>query len=166
MSVKEMAQTPRCHAFAKTSGKRCNQPAIRGGTVCIVHGGASPAAKAEAQRRIATLVDPALEVLYNLMTSSKTSDGVRATIARDLLDRAGLQAITKTQDVPWDGDPGSLPDDALARMTYYLERIAWGDDEAKLRMEQRRVLSEAGAMTVDLEPVKVDVDTNAPDIKE
>lgn len=152
MAVKDMDATPRCHAFAKTTGKRCGQPSIRGGTVCIVHGGASPAAKAEAQRRIATMVDPALEVLYSLMVDKKTPPATRAAIARDFLDRAGLQAITKIQDVPWDGDPGSLKDEALERMTFYMERIAWGEDQARIRQEQRRVLSEAGAMTVDLEP--------------
>ncbi len=151
MALKHMVVTPRCHAFSKTTGKRCGQPAIRGGTVCVVHGGSSPAAKAEAQRRIATMIDPALEVMYNLLVSPKTPPATRVVIARDLLDRAGLQAVTKTQDVPWDGDPSSVKEEVLDRFIFNLERLAWGEDRARIEQEKRKVLSEAGSLVVDVE---------------
>ena len=38
--------TPRCTACSKTTGKRCEYFAIPGGSVCIVHGGASPSGAA------------------------------------------------------------------------------------------------------------------------
>lgn len=42
-----------CTARAKATGERCQRAPIRGGTVCYVHGGASPAVKAAAARRLA-----------------------------------------------------------------------------------------------------------------
>ena len=42
----------RCVAKSKASGKRCNSWAIEGGTVCYMHGGASPIVKAAAQQRV------------------------------------------------------------------------------------------------------------------
>lgn len=46
-----MAQ--RCEATAKRTGTRCARYAIEGGTVCRVHGGAAPAVRAAAARRVA-----------------------------------------------------------------------------------------------------------------
>lgn len=42
-----------CSARAKSTGERCQRRPIRGGTVCYVHGGAAPAVKAAAARRLA-----------------------------------------------------------------------------------------------------------------
>ena len=41
-----------CTAKSKQSGQRCKRPAIKGGTVCFVHGGAAPAVKAKAARNM------------------------------------------------------------------------------------------------------------------
>lgn len=41
-----------CTAKAKSTGNRCTRKAIRGGTVCPVHGGSSPNVKKAAQRRL------------------------------------------------------------------------------------------------------------------
>src|SRR5690625_6382011 len=32
----------RCTAYSRTSGQRCKQPPIAGGTVCVYHGGKAP----------------------------------------------------------------------------------------------------------------------------
>ncbi len=40
-----------CHARAKATGERCRRAAIRGGTVCPVHGGRAPQVVAAAKRR-------------------------------------------------------------------------------------------------------------------
>ena len=78
-----------CHAHSKQTGLPCKNLAIRGGRVCRYHGGATPNARAGAQRRLAAMVDPALGVLNHAMGRKKTdlSDAIRA--ARDVLDRAG-----------------------------------------------------------------------------
>ena len=39
-----------CTAKSKQSGQRCKRPAIKGGTVCFVHGGGSPIVKAKIAR--------------------------------------------------------------------------------------------------------------------
>lgn len=41
-----------CTAKSKQSGSRCRRAAIPGGSVCWMHGGASPATRAAAQRRL------------------------------------------------------------------------------------------------------------------
>ena len=46
-------ETPRCTATAKGTGERCKRRPIPGGTVCVKHGGGSPAVRAKAQQRLA-----------------------------------------------------------------------------------------------------------------
>src|SRR5580658_8139106 len=116
MATKHMQDAPRCTAYSKTTGKRCKQAAIRGGNVCIVHGGASPAAKAGAQRRLATLVDPALEIMWELLIDKKTPHATRFAIIKDILDRAGLKPVDKSEvSLNWDGDVSKLASRAPRR---------------------------------------------------
>ena len=42
----------RCTALAKSTGQRCRSNPIKGGTVCIKHGGAAPQVRAKANRRL------------------------------------------------------------------------------------------------------------------
>lgn len=42
-----------CSATARSTGQRCKRPAIRGGSVCRIHGGLAPAVQAKAARRLA-----------------------------------------------------------------------------------------------------------------
>lgn len=42
----------RCKAKARSTGEQCKRAAIDGGTVCRTHGGASPQARAAAERRV------------------------------------------------------------------------------------------------------------------
>ena len=35
----QLRRCPRCHAHARTTGKQCRQPAMRGKRVCKFHGG-------------------------------------------------------------------------------------------------------------------------------
>ena len=41
-----------CTALAKSTGRRCRSNPIKGGTVCIKHGGAAPQVRAKANRRL------------------------------------------------------------------------------------------------------------------
>lgn len=78
-----------CTAHSKRHGGQCGRPAILGGTVCYIHGGAAPQTKAAALRRILALVDPALEALSEALDDP--SAAIRVSAAKDLLDRAGLK---------------------------------------------------------------------------
>ncbi|MFC7488785.1 hypothetical protein ACOCJ7_07150 [Knoellia sp. CPCC 206453] len=42
----------RCSARAKSTGKQCQRAPIRGGSVCLVHGGTAPQVQASAARRL------------------------------------------------------------------------------------------------------------------
>lgn len=148
-----MQLAPRCKATSWATGLRCKQPAIRGGEVCIVHGGGSPAAKAKAAQRIATMVDPALEVMLNLLVSKKTTDSVRFNVAKDILDRAGHKPVEKSENVNWNGDLSAMTDEQLEAMTQYFERIGYSSDRAKLEADKRRALVEAGTV-IDVQPVE------------
>lgn len=40
----DLSQLPRCAATAKSTGRRCGNPAMKGKRVCFIHGGRSPGA--------------------------------------------------------------------------------------------------------------------------
>ena len=52
-----------------------------------------------------------------------------------------------------DGDPATLTDRQLAQLMNYLEKIAFGGDQAKIQAVRRRAMLDAG--------IKVDTDPDA-----
>ncbi len=80
-----------CTAHSSQSGQQCRANAIRGGTVCVTHGGAAPQVKAKALERIQGAADQVAGELVRLAMHAD-SESVRVAAARDLLDRAGLTA--------------------------------------------------------------------------
>lgn len=81
-----------CTATRKTTGARCGNSPILGGTVCRYHGGGAPQVKARARERLLAMVDPALTELSRLLRKSKL-DPVRMAAVKDVLDRAGFRPI-------------------------------------------------------------------------
>lgn len=79
----------RCTATANRTGKRCGAPAIKGATVCRMHGGALPQVKAKAKERLLALVDPALAALHEVLTNPKADDSTKVRAALGILDRTG-----------------------------------------------------------------------------
>lgn len=78
----------------RTNGEKCGRWAIKGGTVCIFHGGATTAARAAAQNRLLAMVEPAFAVLMECMESdAEWKTKVQAALG--VLDRAGF-GPTKT----------------------------------------------------------------------
>lgn len=78
----------RCTAHTK-SGGRCGAYAIKGGTVCRMHGGQAPQVRNKARLRLLELVDPAIATLAREMANAqRSSDRQRA--ANSILDRAGV----------------------------------------------------------------------------
>ena len=152
MGAEDLKKAPRCTATSKSTGKRCGMAAIRGGRVCIVHGGGSPAAKAMAERRIATLVDPALEVMFEMLMSKKTTPAVRFSIIKDILDRAGYKPVEKHEHTQlWNGDPSSLTDEQLKSMEAYFWSFV--DPSRRDELQQKAIASEGPV--IDAEFVRV-----------
>lgn len=48
----------KCKARSSRTGKPCQHWAIKGGTVCLTHGGRAPQVKRKAQERLEDLIDP------------------------------------------------------------------------------------------------------------
>lgn len=79
----------RCTAYARSTGQRCGNAPIKGGTVCKFHGGGAPAVRQKAKLRLAALVEPAIGTLAReMMKAEKSADRQRA--ANSILDRGGM----------------------------------------------------------------------------
>ena len=79
-----------CTATVHRTGERCKRAAIKGGTVCIMHGGAAPQVKRKAAERIAEVRDDALELLRLEIKRG----GVDAKVALDAVRH--LTELTET----------------------------------------------------------------------
>jgi len=81
----------KCSAHNRHSKLPCQNPAIRGGTVCRMHGGSAPHVKENARERLAALVDPAITRMGSLIGHKQP--GVALMAAKDILDRTGYKAV-------------------------------------------------------------------------
>ena len=73
--------------------------------MCDQHGGAAPQVRRRAAERLIMTADQAAQMLVRMMEDTEVPFGVRAKIAQDLLDRAGLIATQVHQIVPMTEDP-------------------------------------------------------------
>lgn len=85
-----------CTAKSKSTGKRCGNPPIPGGTVCRIHGGNTPVVRAAGARRVfEALIAPALMQYRNIIEDPNTPAHVRLQAIRDLFDRTGHKPPTE-----------------------------------------------------------------------
>jgi hypothetical protein len=70
-------------------GKPCNNYALIGATVCMIHGGGTPMAKAAARKRLMMIFEPALMVAYEIMMDDLNEPEVRLKAALAIIDRCG-----------------------------------------------------------------------------
>jgi hypothetical protein len=94
----------RCNA-TRPNGSRCKREAEAGSLVCDQHGGAAPQVRRRAAERLIMTADQAAQMLVKMMEDREVPFGVRAKIAQDLLDRAGLIATQVHQIIPMREDP-------------------------------------------------------------
>jgi hypothetical protein len=94
----------RCNA-TRPNGSRCKREAEDGAVVCDQHGGAAPQVRRRAAERLIMTADQAAQILVKMMEDTEVPFGVRAKIAQDLLDRAGLVAAQVHKIVPMTDDP-------------------------------------------------------------
>ena len=92
--VVSMGRDPRlCKAhLSDGSGTLCSRWAIRGGTVCPMHGASAPQVREAARRRLLEAADPAAAELVRLALDSP-DDRVRLAACRDILDRAEVREV-------------------------------------------------------------------------
>jgi hypothetical protein len=93
----------RCNA-TRPNGARCRREAERGAVVCDQHGGAAPQVRRRAAERLIMTADRAAENLVRMMEDTEVPFGIRAKIAQDLLDRAGLASTQAIKIVPAEED--------------------------------------------------------------
>ena len=93
-----------CTAKSKSSGDRCRQSSIHGGSVCRYHGGNAGQVKAAAQNRILAAADTTAAVLLAIAHDPKMPPAVRVTACKDLLDRAGLKPVEQVEVTTVDSD--------------------------------------------------------------
>ncbi|GGR28884.1 HGGxSTG domain-containing protein [Agromyces mediolanus] len=74
----------------RRNGQPCMNYAIKGATVCRLHGGSAPQVRAAAQVRILMASDLAAKKLVELMSSPTVGDNVKLAAAKELLDRANV----------------------------------------------------------------------------
>ena len=92
----------KCTAKSKTSGKRCAQFAIPGGTVCRFHGGAAPQVQKSAKERLAAaalIMIGGMEAkdAVDIAKHGIGDDKVRYLIYKDTLDRSGLKPVIEVE---------------------------------------------------------------------
>jgi len=80
----------------RTNGEPCRAKAIRGGKVCVVHGGRAPQVLRRAEERIQAMVAPALDRVRSTIADDD-NPALALAAARDILDRAGYKATEKVQ---------------------------------------------------------------------
>lgn len=95
----------RCVGTYKSTGEQCRRVAEDGSVVCDQHGGAAPQVRRRAAERIAITADEAAQKLAAWMNDTSVPFQVRAKIAQDLLDRAGLGAAQVHKIMPITEDP-------------------------------------------------------------
>jgi len=92
-----------CTATAKSTGERCQRPAIKGSNVCYQHGGAAEQVQKKAQERLDEMADSATAEMQSRLTdvferldSPDLSHGEYVSLLRearqlttDILDRTG-----------------------------------------------------------------------------
>ena len=94
----------RCNGHM-VSGGRCRREAEPGSVVCRLHGGAAPQVRRRASERLIMSADHASQKLLEWLDDPEVPYRVRAEIAQDLLDRAGLASTQAIKIVPAEDDP-------------------------------------------------------------
>ena len=172
----------RCTATANRTGERCKAPAIKGGTVCRMHGGALPQVKQSAKDRLLALVDPALAALDQILRSKDADDAHKVRAALGILDRTGFRPgvdIAVHGPTPWElladsaiepdidrsalgpaDEPAALgagdPDDSLSVFQKNAQTEGWAEYDAEDEQPYATRLDRFGPNVVHGEVVEPD----------
>lgn len=105
--------------------------AIKGGSVCRVHGGSAPQVRAAAKQRLLEMVNPALAALSQVLKQKKDHKA-RVSASNSVLDRAGFKPTDKFEfagfiETQSDIDLTRLTGDQLATLAGLLAAAARTD---------------------------------------
>jgi hypothetical protein len=112
-----MADPDRCTATAKSTGERCQQPAIPGGNVCRFHGGRASQVEEKAQERLNQMADSVTADMQQIVEDlsdlyEQAPPEKKTEIAREIrqnwkmvLDRTG-HGPTETKEMTGEGGGG------------------------------------------------------------
>ena len=78
----------KCTAHTR-AGNECKAQAIKGATVCRVHGGMAPQVRNAARARLLEALDPAAGELVRIALNAK-NEQVRVSAIKELFERAGF----------------------------------------------------------------------------
>lgn len=111
-----------CTATAKSTGDRCQRPAIKGGTVCYQHGGAASQVQRKAQERLDEMADSTTATIQSQIDDleaeyerAETADEKLAIMSemrrlwKIILDRTG-HGKTETKEHTGEGGGGIIID--------------------------------------------------------
>lgn len=107
---------PKCTAHNR-QGQRCGKDALRGTTVCRLHGGAAPQVREAARLRLLQAADPAAAELVAQLKNRKLPARDRRSAAVAVLDRAGLGPRAKFVSGEPDGGAATFEEVALEHYT-------------------------------------------------
>jgi len=79
----------KCAAHSSRTGQPCQRWSIKGGNVCIMHGGSAPQVRQAAKMRLLEAADPAAAELVRLALHAE-SEQVRLGAIKELFARTGL----------------------------------------------------------------------------
>ena len=102
--------------------------------VCDQHGGAAPQVRRRAAERLIMNADHAAQMLVRMMVDTEVPFGVRAKIAQDLLDRAGLIATQVHQIIPMTEDPVMRFFEGI-----FSDPINWEENPPEPAIEERAI---------------------------
>ena len=93
-----------CTATAKSTGERCQRPAIKGGTVCYQHGGAAGQVQKKAQERLDRMADEVsaaqLDVIRGLREMWEDADTEERLKIQKALREHGVVVYDRTGHGP------------------------------------------------------------------
>ena len=93
----------RCHATTR-QGRQCCSPAIKGATVCRMHGGSAPQVRFAAIERLKALQPKAIQTLEKLLDRDEFPT-VQMAATRDVLDRTEGKAPESIRLTGAEGGP-------------------------------------------------------------
>jgi len=146
----ELGLGGQCTARSKRSGERCRLPSMLGSNVCRSHGGAAPATRAKAKRRLEQASDVLVQRLLQFALDGTVADNVALQAIRDALDRAGMGAKHALELSTPPADP---VDDILDAATFDVAKLTKAQHDALAGRAPVAALPPADPGIVDVEVV-------------